>query len=52
MESRNQGVPLGALAPRSKVQQSFVGLVQQLTGKDGRQAKKEGRGWARLFSRG
>jgi pilus assembly protein CpaE len=53
MESRNQGVPLLTYAPRSKAQQSFVGLVQQLTGKDAAPAaKKEARGWGRIFSRG
>src|SRR5207245_10744807 len=45
MESRNQGVPLVTYAPRSKVQQSFVGLVAQLTGKETQAPpQKAGRG--------
>jgi pilus assembly protein CpaE len=53
MESRNQGVPLVSYAPKSKVQQSFVGLAAALTGKEPAAAVKEKpRGWARLFSRG
>jgi hypothetical protein len=35
------------------LQASFVGLAQQLTGKEtAPQAKKEARGWTRIFSRG
>ena len=33
-ESRNQGVPLVLHAPKSKLQQSFAGLAQALSGKD------------------
>ena len=43
-ESRDNGVPLVQQAPRSKVQQSFTGLVQALTGKDG-QSSAKGRKW-------
>jgi Flp pilus assembly CpaE family ATPase len=51
-ESRNQGVPLVQSAPRSKVQQSIVGLAQALTGKSpGPNGKEKARGWATLFSR-
>jgi pilus assembly protein CpaE len=49
-ESRNQGVPLLQLAPRSKVQQSINGLAQALTGRELNGAKEKSRGWA-LFSR-
>lgn len=50
-EARTQGVPLLQLAPRSKIQQSFVGLAQALTGKEPPAALKEkSRGWS-LFSR-
>jgi pilus assembly protein CpaE len=52
MESRNQGVPLLTLAPKSKLQASFQGLAAALTGKDIEAPKKEARGWARIFSRG
>jgi pilus assembly protein CpaE len=43
-ESRNHGVPLVQHAPRSKVQQSFTGLAQALTGKDAQPVAK-GRKW-------
>ncbi len=50
-DSRNQGIPLLQLAPKSKVQQAFVGLAQAVTGKELQgQAKEKSRGWA-LFSR-
>jgi pilus assembly protein CpaE len=50
-ESRNQGVPLLQHAPKSKVQQSFAGLAQQLTGKETQSSGKDkARGWS-LFSR-
>jgi pilus assembly protein CpaE len=44
-ESRNQGVPLLQLAPKSKVQQAFVGLAQALTGKEVTGQKEKSR-WA------
>jgi pilus assembly protein CpaE len=43
-ESRDNGVPLVTHAPRSKVQQSFTGLAQALTGKHAQPAAK-GRKW-------
>jgi pilus assembly protein CpaE len=47
LESRNAGVPLLQHAPRSKIQQSFVGLAQALSGSAEAQApaKKERRGF-------
>ncbi len=51
MEARNQGVPLVQFAPRSKVNQSIVGLAAALSGKEAQAAPKEkGSRWA-LFSR-
>lgn len=50
-ESRNQGIPLLQFAPKSKVQQAFVGLAQAVSGKEIEPAPKEkSRGWG-LFSR-
>jgi pilus assembly protein CpaE len=50
-ESRNAGIPLLQLAPKSKVQQAFVGLAAALTGKETADRPKEkSRGWG-LFSR-
>jgi pilus assembly protein CpaE len=45
-EARDQGVPLLQHAPRCKVQQSIVGLVQALTGKSPGLGKEKARGWA------
>jgi pilus assembly protein CpaE len=51
MDSRNQGVPLVQFAPRSKVNQSIVGLAGALSGKETASAAREkGSRWA-LFSR-
>ena len=44
-ESRNNGIPLVQHAPRSKVQQSFTGLVQALTGKNAEPNGAKGRKW-------
>jgi pilus assembly protein CpaE len=50
-EARNNGAPLVLHAPRSKLQQSYAGLAQALTGKDnGAAAKAPTSRWA-LFSR-
>ncbi|MFO0930753.1 MAG: AAA family ATPase [Gemmataceae bacterium] len=49
-EARTQGVPLLQLAPRSKIQQAFVGLTRAVTGKEPPAAKEKSRGWS-LFSR-
>lgn len=50
-ESRDQGIPLLQLAPKSKVQQAYVGLAQALTGKEIQpQVKEKSRGWG-IFSR-
>jgi pilus assembly protein CpaE len=52
-ESRNEGVPLVALAPRSKVQQSFAGLARALDGSPEDAAPKEVNGvWGKIFARG
>ncbi|MSR32526.1 MAG: response regulator [Gemmataceae bacterium] len=50
MDSRNKGIPLCSLAPDSKVQQSFKGLAQMITGKtpDKPAAKSF---WQSLFSK-
>jgi pilus assembly protein CpaE len=50
-ESRNQGVPLVALAPRSKVQQSFAGLARALDGGEEPVTKEPKSGWGKIFSR-
>jgi pilus assembly protein CpaE len=50
MEARNQGVPLVQFAPRSKVNQSIVGLAGALSGKDAAASKEKASRWA-LFSR-
>ncbi|HZY86437.1 MAG TPA: response regulator [Gemmataceae bacterium] len=50
IEARNQGVPLVQHAPRSKVQQSILGLAHALCGKEQVAAPKEKARWA-LFSR-
>ncbi len=53
MESRNQGVPLLTLFPKSKLQQSIAGLAQALNG--GKEirgaAKAPSSGWGKIFSR-
>jgi pilus assembly protein CpaE len=49
-EARNQGVPLLQFAPKSKLQHSFQGLANLLTGKEKTAAVKEKKGWS-LFSR-
>ena len=41
--ARNAGVPLLTHAPKSKAQQSLVGLANALTGKDAAEPKKERR---------
>jgi pilus assembly protein CpaE len=51
-ESRNQGVPLVAMAPKSKVQQSFAGLARALSGSDGPAPGEAKGGWGKIFSRG
>jgi pilus assembly protein CpaE len=43
--ARNAGVPLLTHAPKSKAQQSMVGLVAALTGKTAAEPKKERRGF-------
>jgi pilus assembly protein CpaE len=50
-ESRNQGVPLVALAPKSKVQQSFAGLARALSGSNEPALNGAKGGWGKLFSR-
>lgn len=50
-EARNQGIPLVALAPKSKVQQSFVGLARALNGDAEAPALKEAKGGWGIFSR-
>jgi pilus assembly protein CpaE len=47
MGARNAGVPLLQFAPKTKIQQSFAGLVEALAGKDeaGEPAKKEKKGF-------
>jgi pilus assembly protein CpaE len=51
-DARNQGVPLVALAPRSKIQQSFAGLARSLDGEGDEAAPKEAKsGWGKIFSR-
>jgi pilus assembly protein CpaE len=50
-EARNQGVPLVALAPRSKIQQSFVGLAHALDGTEDSAPKEVKSGWGKIFSR-
>jgi pilus assembly protein CpaE len=50
-EARNQGVPLVALAPRSKMQQSFAGLARALDGSDDPAPKEPKSGWGKIFSR-
>ncbi len=50
-DARNQGVPLVQHAPRTKVQQSFVGLAEALTGKPSVSASKEKSSRWALFSR-
>ncbi|MFO0876063.1 MAG: AAA family ATPase [Gemmataceae bacterium] len=49
-DSRNQGIPLVQLAPKSKVQQSFYGLAQTLTGREIVPQQKEKSRWGGLFS--
>src|SRR5262249_46388781 len=49
-EGRGQGGPPTPERPRGKPQQSFPGLVNLLTGKDGAAPAKEKKGWS-LFSR-
>lgn len=51
MESRNQGVPLVLHAPKSKLQQSYTGLAQALTGKEIAPPVKEKSNRWTLFSR-
>jgi pilus assembly protein CpaE len=51
IEARNQGVPLVALAPRSKIQQSFVGLAHALNGTEDPVSKEPKSGWGKIFSR-
>jgi pilus assembly protein CpaE len=52
MESRNQGVPLVTLAPKSKVQLSIAGLGMTLCGKEAESVPKEKTSrWSSLFSR-
>jgi pilus assembly protein CpaE len=45
MGSRNSGVPLLEYAPKSKLHQSFIGLVEALGSKNGHAAKKERKGF-------
>jgi pilus assembly protein CpaE len=49
-EARTNGVPLLTQGPRSKLQQSFSGLAQALTGKGGAPGDKKQARWA-LFAR-
>src|SRR5262249_8279365 len=49
-EARNQGVPLVALAPKSKIQQSVTGLPRALQGEEPVQQETKG-GWGKIFSR-
>jgi pilus assembly protein CpaE len=50
-ESRDHGTPLLLHAPRSKLQQSFAGLVQALCGKQAAAQKSKSKGGWALFSR-
>jgi pilus assembly protein CpaE len=50
IESRNAGVPLIHFAPRSKLQQSIMGLVQALCGKSEKPPPTRSSGISRLFS--
>lgn len=50
-DSRNQGIPLVALAPKSKVQQSFAGLARALSGSDEPVLQEAKSGWGKIFSR-
>jgi pilus assembly protein CpaE len=50
-EARNQGIPLVALAPRSKIQQSFAGLTRALDGSEEPAATGPKSGWGKIFSR-
>jgi pilus assembly protein CpaE len=49
-EARNEGVPLVALAPKSKVQLSFNGLARALDGESGPVPEAKS-GWGKIFSR-
>lgn len=49
-DTRNQGIPLVQLAPRSKVQQSFYGLAHALTGREIAPQQKEKSRWGSIFS--
>jgi pilus assembly protein CpaE len=49
IESRNHGVPLLQFAPKSKVQQSFVGLAHALTGKEAKTATASPQSRQKLF---
>jgi pilus assembly protein CpaE len=51
IEARNEGVPLVALAPRSKVQASFAGLARALDGESEPVPKEAKSGWGKIFSR-
>jgi pilus assembly protein CpaE len=51
MEARNQGVPLVQFAPKSKVNQSIVGLAATLSGKESQSGPKEKSSRWALFSR-
>jgi pilus assembly protein CpaE len=51
MEARNQGVPLVQFAPKSKVNQSIVGLAAALSGKESQSGPKEKSSRWALFSR-
>ncbi len=50
MEARNQGVPLLSYAPKSKQNQSLIGLANHLSGKEQHAAGANGNRW-RLFTR-
>jgi pilus assembly protein CpaE len=50
VEARNEGVPLVALAPKSKVQLSFNGLARALDGESAPVPEAKS-GWGKIFSR-
>ncbi len=45
-EAKNEGIPLSQHAPKSKLQQAFLGLAQSLTGKQLVQPQKEKSLWS------
>ncbi len=50
IEARNEGVPLVAHAPRSKLQQSFAGLAKLLNGEEPDAPRDVKGGWGKIFS--